>query len=479
MQDKNYITNLTDHMATLTGPVLLLQPVNEYSRQLRLAGKKFVVAEPAGHVDYGSFECNSAVYLCSGSPSRAVLKAICEGLPEGAPLLLSINHGGQQGIPAQEEVVTKLFESGFRLTALPGHSEGFTRASSPVAARTAETDREMAVFYSAATQAVRFRPYEKGDETQILAMFKSVFRAQRSLEHWNWKYRDNPLGGGMITLAETDEGRLIGHYAAYPLPMHVSHPGQSFTTIHGGDVMTSPSARRIGVGPTSVLAQMTTHFYNRFLCGNFSWGFGFNTGKKRVMGSRYTGYRYLPEAPFYNTPVNALQLTQGDATKFTVRRIQEPTEELDHLFNRVADDYRILIERKARYLDWRYLSCPDKKHFMYGVWKDERLCGWGVFAKTGDGLFWGDALFERDEVVAATSSLLKFVLREHALDVGFIKGWFSPVPKWWTRVLLQLGLVREPEPDALAPMVMRFDSKFSMEEIEQNFYYTKGDSDLF
>ena len=64
------------------------------------------------------------------------------------------------------------------------------------------------------------RPYQPGDEAQILALFKKVFGIERSLQHWYWKFRDNPGGDTHIYLAVTESGRIVGQYAGLPVLMH-------------------------------------------------------------------------------------------------------------------------------------------------------------------------------------------------------------------------------------------------------------------
>jgi len=60
-----------------------------------------------------------------------------------------------------------------------------------------------------------------------------------------------------------------------------------------------------------------------------------------------------------------------------------------------------------------------------------------------------------------------------------IEGWFSPVPAWWTKTLQQSGFVKTEEPNGLSPCFKRFSNEFDITLLENHFYYTMGDSDLF
>ena len=46
----------------------------------------------------------------------------------------------------------------------------------------------------------RFRP---GDEKDVMALFATVFGYPRSVEHWNWQFRDNPYGGPFIAFGRS------------------------------------------------------------------------------------------------------------------------------------------------------------------------------------------------------------------------------------------------------------------------------------
>ncbi|MCP4691004.1 MAG: hypothetical protein GY859_23340, partial [Desulfobacterales bacterium] len=138
----------------------------------------------------------------------------------------------------------------------------------------------------------------------------------------------------------------------------------------------------------------------------------------------------------------------------------------------------LLIRRDAAWLQWRYLDCPDDVHRIFAVRRWGRLMGWGVFARRGEMLAWGDALFDQGGKNAAPF-LLARVLQRFPREIHHVAGWFSPTPAWWTGALLKCGFEITREPNDLTPACALFDDRFSMEWIERRRYYTMGDSDLF
>lgn len=69
--------------------------------------------------------------------------------------------------------------------------------------------------------APRIRPYRPGDETGVLDLYRVVFQLDMTLDEWRWYYGGGPTGRGpvaVIVVAESAEGRIIGHYAVQPRP---------------------------------------------------------------------------------------------------------------------------------------------------------------------------------------------------------------------------------------------------------------------
>ena len=73
------------------------------------------------------------------------------------------------------------------------------------------------------SEPIQIRPYRAGDEAGILDCYNRVFPdpeagiPKRSLEHWNWKFRDNPSGLIQHQLAVHEDQRIVGIYAGIPV----------------------------------------------------------------------------------------------------------------------------------------------------------------------------------------------------------------------------------------------------------------------
>ncbi len=346
-------------------------------------------------------------------------------------------------------------------------------------------------IFAAKKDAYFIRQYNSGNEHDILLMFNAVFNADRNLEHWYWKYRDNPYGSGKISLGYSSDDTILSHFAGYPVQFCFIGAGgttETFTAIHCGDTMTHRSARRIGLGKTGLLARTTFHFYATFCEGYVPFAYGFNTGNIKKMGERYLEYEYIDPVTLWvkdvnHHPVNVPGPLFRFFSGFSVEEVHSVDHEWDDFFTRVCPSYRFLTKRDSTYLSWRYLDCPDKVHRVFAVRKRGRLAGWSVFTKKENRLIWGDALFDK-QYPQTVSYLLYRLLDEYFQDTDIIEGWFSTHPEWWSTLLTSIGFEMKNEQNHLTPCFhilpnKIFDEQSVMEKMNRLLYYTEGDSDLF
>lgn len=332
--------------------------------------------------------------------------------------------------------------------------------------------------------SIFIRSYMHGDEDSILPMFRRVFNADRTIEHWYWKFRDNPFGTHKIAVAVGEDDVLAANYSGYPVPFYSSVGGpEEFLSFQIGDIMTSPEFRSRGLGLTSVLSRIATYFYNEFCVDNVPFIYGFITGKHKKFGERFLRYQYMSLVPYH-----VLDLTKSSLKPFgrikslmnglSVEEVSGVASEYDLFFERVCDYYGMLVKRNSSYLKWRYLDCPDNVHRVFAVRRFGKLVGWSVFSNKEKVLIWGDALFER-KYAYAVSFMLDYLLKHIFMDMTGIEGWFSPVPEWWTDLLRDAGFQVMKEPNELVSGVTLFESTSTLEFLKNHFYYTMGDSDLF
>jgi hypothetical protein len=320
------------------------------------------------------------------------------------------------------------------------------------------------------------RAYEAGDETAILDLFARCFHAPRTVEHFRWKYLQNPYGNAHISLTFDGDGRLVGHYAGYPVPF--VEGGRELLAHQIGDTMTDPSIRHIGRGPTSILGRTALHFYTIFCEHKIAYNYGFNVANIQRFSLRFLRSDRVEPVTYWRRelPLKGIARASRWIRGYQLELVTQPDEEFDRLFEKVAPAYRFLVRRGAQYLRWRYIDCPDPGAFIVAIRKWRRLAGWSVFRIREKRLLWGDALFDPLHG-DAVEVLLRHVVPGYPVER--VEAWFPPRPRWLADVLRRAGFVAEPEPQDLSVMCVPFVMSDATERMRQSLYYTMGDSDLF
>ncbi len=320
------------------------------------------------------------------------------------------------------------------------------------------------------------RAFQPGDESAILDLFARSFHAPRTLQHFRWKYQQEPFGNEHISMTFDADGKLAGHYAGYPVAVHDA--GGHVVAHHIGDTMTDPSIRHIGRGPTSILGRTALHFYANFCEGKVAFNFGFNVANIQRFSLRFLRSDRVESVTYWvrDTPIRPIARWQRWPRGYQLELVGEVGEEYDRFFDRVAPAYRFLVRRDARYLRWRYFDAPDRSAFMIAIRKWRRLVGWSVFRVRQKRLTWGDALFDprhRD----AVEVMIRHVAPSYPIER--LEAWFSPRPAWFAEALTAIGMIAGSEPQDLALMCVPFTMADATARMRESLYYTMGDSDLF
>ena len=319
-----------------------------------------------------------------------------------------------------------------------------------------------------------FRRYRPGDEEAILDLFARSFGASRTLDHWRWKYQQNPFGNEHISLA-WDADCLVAQYAAYSIPFWRN--GAEMFAHHIADIMTDRSVRHVGRGSSSVFARTALHFYENFCEGKVAFNYGFNTATSREFSIRFTRAEAVEPVTYrVRENVHRLSRLRRWLSGYTVEPLRDVGPEYDAFFRRVAPAYGFVVERSSTYMRWRYLQSAEPGYFVVAIRKRGRLAGWSAFRLRDETLLWGDALFD-----PAASDAPEILLRHVALRYAAtrVEGWFSRRPAWFDAILQRLGFVVMDEPNDLSLSCVPFTFTDAISAMRTSLYYTMGDSDLF
>jgi len=330
------------------------------------------------------------------------------------------------------------------------------------------------------------RPCQPGDEGQILDLFTRVFGAERSLQHWYWKFRDNPVGEIHVYLAVTVSGQIVGQYAGLPVLFHWG--GRTLQFVQILDVMVDP-AFRSGLKKAGLFVKLAGRYISDYAGAG---GYGFPPLAPLRIGER-VGYKALhqvqqlacslqkPRAPAWSRSIASWQWVVEEVQAFDARA--------DRLWARCRSELPVAAIRDARYLNWRYAQHPEVRYRLLAIRRrgsDEwaglavlRLGGGQATAHLGQGegaaclVDWLAPLGER---WPAELLLTRIEAMGRENGMSDLYAWFRPGSAHWN-LFLARGF--QPEPTPMYFTALRCIDDISLEWARDRWYYTMGDSDLY
>ena len=358
----------------------------------------------------------------------------------------------------------------------------------------------------------RIRPYLEGDEVQILRLRKKVFGdldpVRRLPEVWKWQFRENPAGPGFCSLAENDDGIIVGQYAA--IPSRFSIDGKPARLAFAVDAMTHPRYRRQGL--FTALAQ---DLYDRLEAEHDMstvWGF---PNKHALSGyTKRLGWRILPSIPAMIMPLrplatifHALQRLGGhsktpsntspnvsnrnliksaSADGLYMEPIHRFSGEYDELWqthfiptpSKSGQSCPIIQIRDSRYLQWRYLAASQFHYHPFAIRYNGKRIGYLVLRMMSLRNQSFGVLVDLFPFPVAPNALMNRILSLAGKYVKGLGGDFLTClsPPNGMRVLKRSGFMRLPE--IINPKTWYFGYRCQNGSILNRWHITFGDTDI-
>ncbi len=316
------------------------------------------------------------------------------------------------------------------------------------------------------------RPIVPTDGAKIQALSATVFGTEMSDAVWRWQYLDNPCSRPIAFVAETGNGRIVGHYSLIPVPFWRS--GSVETAAYSVLSMVHPDFQRQGM--LKELAAAGEHQLDEdaistgvtYLNDNSLTVYTQRLGWTRLEGPLPV-YWSVIDAPLVASgaglpqPLKAIAIAGAWLGKLPtaavfrcvttdlgveIREMERFDRSVDALWDSVADKFQYAIVRNSMYLNWRYADNPtDYRIFLAGP--DGECNGFVVIrAEEKFGVRFGyiaDLVFDPEDPDVGLA-LLRHARRElHAMGCGMISA-LALQPAEQVRAFRSAGFRRLPKP---------------------------------
>lgn len=281
----------------------------------------------------------------------------------------------------------------------------------------------------------KVRPYQPGDEAQVVNLFTEIFDKPLTEEQYRWKVVASPwpVTAPSVWLAQAG-GQIIGQYAG--TPMRFKRGDEIQPILHACDVMTAEKFRRQGV--LTALGTAAHQAWARagvpFITGMHygGWGsrrrhLGWQEQFKMVWlwrilrpGQLLSSRLGLPAplqqsvalaAHFWNWVWDAvLRLASRQIDVFPV---EQPGPEFDDLWTKVGPTYEALVVRDRAWVTYRYHVAPGFGYRLLLARRGDQPVGYLAYRVTDRGgrrTGWIADMFTAPEDAPARAGLLRQVL---------------------------------------------------------------------
>src|SRR5581483_10186127 len=239
--------------------------------------------------------------------------------------------------------------------------------------------------------------YTRANRDEVLTFLQRVYSpttSQLLTAHWDWNYDSNPMNreDEPYILLMRDGKTLIGMIGA--IPLRVSIQGKEFPLTHSCDLGVDRAYRG-----RRLSERLLEHYMN---ANSLSFGWVNSISHRRVRNlQRTTSFQLTPLVKVLNHRVLVLGLLQSrsrslfnrlllsrpvanqsiapcPSPQVQIKQMYEFNERFDDFWQRVRDEYSVILVRDRQCLNWRYVSRPDAKYILFSAAHGPRLVGYLV-----------------------------------------------------------------------------------------------------
>lgn len=237
---------------------------------------------------------------------------------------------------------------------------------------------------------IKVRPYESGEETQIVELLTETFDGWpheeincSPVDYWRWKYLDNPVYDNLVMLGE-DNGRIIGCH--HKILLNIIYKNKVILGTTSVDLAVHRDYRNQGLMttisvPNEVAGEEKGVKLSYFITSNPILIKTF-TQSKNIEKRRPRFPRRIRNLVLLNDVDLQLQMMPMDNSllfklgwntlnvlnkitnrvkptiqmgePFQVKQIERFDESVNQFWNKIKGNYDFIVERRMEYLNWRY-----------------------------------------------------------------------------------------------------------------------------
>jgi GNAT superfamily N-acetyltransferase len=319
---------------------------------------------------------------------------------------------------------------------------------------------------------LKYRDSRPGDERGIFGLFQAVFHREIAPAFWRWRYLESPWGAGFSRVA-LDGDQVVGHFGA--IPMQIQLKGKTFPAILPMTAMTFP-----GYTGRGIFTRLMSETYGAARERGFPLVYGFFNRNSYAANVRYGYHDVITMNPLVKQ-ISRYRNTGPHPGRIATVVTFDGT--FDRFWNRIKQDYNIVVPRTRELLNWRFVNDPvvDYTRFAFRDDSDEIL-GYVILKIYREGEITRGHIV--DLMTVPDDNIARALINKAAdhfqgNGVADLSCWIKE-GSFPGRILEEEGFHREPGITNFAAMVLdKTRTELLPVEETSRWFLTMGDSDVY
>ena len=240
--------------------------------------------------------------------------------------------------------------------------------------------------------------YKDGDEIGINTLFNAVFKQDRDLREWKWKFMESPINSRPFIILSRDGEKIIGQYSC--IAFYLKYGNTVVRSVQPVDNFVDKDYRG---GAKGTQVQMFLKLEEALRNNGIDVGFGFPNREAYIVGKRLLKYVDLVKIENFFKRLNwrmalkkranipllidlvawisrfmikvSIAIKKKPMRNIQYKWIKDFDARIDSFWEKLCEQYGIMIKRDFKYLNWRYCKNPGKDYHILQAEKNGDIIG--------------------------------------------------------------------------------------------------------
>ena len=211
---------------------------------------------------------------------------------------------------------------------------------------------------------IKIRKYKKGDEKGFFKLDRELeehIYNRRTISNYLWKFKgENPFGKSVSYFA-TDKKKIIAHFGAIPLGWYIKN--KFFLASCSIAMMIKPEWQNKGL-----IKFVGDKVFDDLIKKKIKLVYGYPNLRAYNLHIKFWNYETIVKQFTYVIKKNLV----NKKPLFEATEVKKFGKEHDLFWKKNKKKYSAILDRRSSFLNWRYLSRPDKKYTCFKVYDEKK-----------------------------------------------------------------------------------------------------------